>query len=305
MKQISLIAADWGTSNFRAFQLDKDGRVLDSRQADKGIMKVAQGAFASEFEALVGDWLAESPGAPVIMAGMIGCEQGWSLASHVKLPTSLDALSRAMHPVEVSPGRTGYIVPGLTTLALGGVPDIIRGEETQIAGVINDLPKGKSLLCLPGTHCKWLFMEDGVIQDFHTNMTGELLDVMCSHSILGRLMDESRGEAEDAFEQGLERSREPGGLLHHLFGVRTQGYYENIAPAGLRLYLAGILSGHEIQGMLKLAPNPESVTLIGGEAICRSYAAALSYFGLKSDIMDGNAAFVRGLWNLANTAGLI
>ena len=305
MVDVFLIAADWGTSNFRAFLLDGKGSVLETRQAQSGIMKVAQGAFAKEFNRLIGDWLEEYPQVPVLMAGMIGCEQGWSLATHFKLPTGLEALSSALHPVEVAPGRTGYIVPGLTTLALGGVPDIIRGEETQVAGVISELPGGKNLLCLPGTHSKWLIIEDGIITGFHTNMSGELLDVMSGHSILGRLMEDRADVDQDAFNMGLVRSTEPGGVLHHLFGVRTQGYYQNIPGSGLHSYFAGILLGHEIKGMLDFFPRPKKVIVIGGEKIGQSYAAALKHFGIGNELKDGNAAFVRGLWNLAQAGGLI
>jgi 2-dehydro-3-deoxygalactonokinase len=304
MHDIAMIAVDWGTSNFRAYLLGPNGEVTDTRQADSGIMKVADGAFAPEFERLIGDWLKAHPKAPVLMAGMIGCEQGWSLATHVKLPTSLDALSRAMHPVEVGPGRTGYIVPGLTTLDLGGVPDIIRGEETQVAGIMDELPGGSGLLCLPGTHSKWLSIEDGVITRFYTNMSGELLEAMSLHSILGRLMEPNPAGDPQAFRQGLERSREPGGLLHHLFGVRTQGYYQNIAGSGLHSYLAGILLGHELQGMLEFFPPPQKALIVGGQRIGDNYAAAMDFFGLDYELKDGGLAFVRGLWNLARAAGL-
>jgi 2-dehydro-3-deoxygalactonokinase len=305
MSDAKLIAVDWGTSNFRAFLLDDRAGIVQTRQADQGIMRVEPGGFSAAFHEMAGDWLKAWPHIPVIMAGMIGCEQGWSLAAHLELPSDLDSLSSAMHPVEVSKGRIGYIVPGLTTRALGGVPDIIRGEETQVAGVIGRLPEGASLLCLPGTHSKWLSIKDGIIQNFHTNMTGEALAVMSQHSILGRLMEPGPDDDARAFEQGLKRSQEPGGLLHHLFGVRTQGYYRNIPGDGLKAYLTGILNGHEIQGMLQMIPEPGKVWIIGGEGIAKSYALALAHFGLDSEMVDGNAAFVRGLWNLARAGGLI
>jgi 2-dehydro-3-deoxygalactonokinase len=299
-----LISADWGTSSFRAFLLGKNGAVLAKHTADMGIMKVPDRDFGGIFNRLLRDWLKTDPEIPVLMSGMIGSEQGWSLAPHIRLPAGIKNLSAALHPVQISNGRTGYIVPGLTTVGSTGVHDIIRGEETQIMGGLDDKMPAESVLCLPGTHSKWVALNNGVVTDFQTYLTGEALDVLTTHSIIGRLMTEPLVESGEAFIQGLARSGETGGLLHHLFGVRSQGFCGKIDKQDLKSYLAGILIGHEINGMKEFHSHPETVTIVAGKKISEIYEKAFDFFSIRSLRVDGESAAIRGHLRIAEFAGL-
>ncbi|MGD2013577.1 MAG: 2-dehydro-3-deoxygalactonokinase [Desulfobacterales bacterium] len=304
-----LISADWGTTSLRAFLLDRQGAIVDRREAPKGIMKVLDGDFSGTFSALTGRWLNDYPEVPVLFSGMIGSEQGWAVAPHIPLPARLADLAGALHAVPITDKKYAYIVPGLTTVGAHGVHDIIRGEETQIVGALDDPATGESVLCLPGTHSKWVTVADDVISGFQTCLTGEALAILSENSILGRLMENSVAENENkeqtAFVQGLTRATERGGLLHHLFGVRSQGYCRVIPRTGLRLYLAGILIGHEIQGMREIYPQLKSITIIAGQEIAERYDRALEFFGLQTTIVDGAAAAFGGHLKIARAAGLI
>jgi len=304
-----LISADWGTTSLRAFLLDRRGAIVDRRKAPKGIMKVSDGDFSGTFSALMGRWLNDSPDIPVLLSGMIGSEQGWAVAPHIPLPARLADLAAALHAVPITDKKCAYIVPGLTTVGVHGVHDIIRGEETQIVGALDDSATGESVLCLPGTHSKWVTVADGAISGFQTSLTGETLAILSDNSILGRLMENSAAgnekEEEAVFVQGLTRSTERGGLLHHLFGVRSQGYCRVIPRSGLRLYLAGILIGHEIRGMREIYPQLKSITIIAGQEIAERYGRALEFFGLQTTLVDGAAAAFGGHLKIARAAGLI
>ena len=304
-----LISADWGTTSLRAFLLDRRGAIVDHREAPKGIMKVSDGDFSGTFSALTGRWLNDYPEVPVLFSGMIGSEQGWAVAPHIPLPARLADLAAALHAVPITDKKYAYIVPGLTTVGAHGVHDIIRGEETQIVGALEDSATGKSVLCLPGTHSKWVTVADGAISGFQTCLTGETLAILSDNSILGRLMENSVAEneknEETAFVQGLNRAVERGGLLHHLFGVRSQGYCRVIPRSGLRLYLAGILIGHEIRGMREIYPQLKSITIIAGQEIAERYGRALEFFGLQTTRVDGAAAAFGGHLKIARAAGLI
>jgi 2-dehydro-3-deoxygalactonokinase len=305
-----LISADWGTTSLRAFLLDSRGAIVDRREAPKGIMKVPDGDFSGTFSALTGRWLNDYPDMPVLLSGMIGSEQGWALAPHIPLPARLADLAASLHAVPLTDKKCAYIVPGLTTVGAHGVHDIIRGEETQIVGAFDDSPAEESVLCLPGTHSKWVTVANGAISGFQTSLTGETLAILSDNSILGRLMEnsaaaENEKEEEIAFVQGLTRATEQGGLLHHLFGVRSQGYCRVIPRSGLRLYLAGILIGHEIRGMREIYPRLKSITIIAGHGIAERYGCALQFFGLETELVDGEAAAFRGHLKIARAAGLI
>jgi len=292
MPDSALFAVDWGTSSFRAYRLDADGAVIEQRQAPLGILKVANGDFAGTLQGEIGGWLAQSE-APVLMSGMIGSRQGWSEAPYAPCPAGLADLARHLHPVDVTPGRRGWIVPGLVHRGASGPPDVMRGEETQIMGVLGAIGAGRHLICLPGTHSKWVDLVDGRVAGFTTHMTGEVFGMLRQHSILGRLMD---GDAVDldGFDRGLDRARDGGGVLHHLFGVRTHGLFGEIAASALPGYLSGLLIGHELANA---GDGKSEVLILGTAELARLYQHALARFGRPSRLLDPDAAH-RGLFAL-------
>ena len=292
-----MIAVDWGTSSLRAYRLDGAGRIRARREAPAGIMTVAAGGFAEVLEAQLGDWIDDTP---IVMSGMIGSRQGWLEVPYAECPASAADIARGLQQIVWNAGcqRRGWIVPGLSCRDGAGVPDVMRGEETQIIGALADLPAGEATICLPGTHSKWVSWHDGRIIAFATAMTGEVFAVLRRHSILGRLMKEGDDRHDAAaFTAGLRRAEEGGGLLHHLFGVRTRGLFGDVATGDvLPSYLSGLLIGHEIAA---LAPPAGVVHLIGAPALVALYREALAARGRTSCTLDSDCV-ARGLFLLAS-----
>ena len=288
----AVIAIDWGTSGFRAYRLDAQGTILDSRTAAKGILLVPGGRFPEVLEEQVGDWIAQGE-APLVMSGMVGSRQGWIEAPYVQCPAGFAEIAAAMREVRWQAGkeqRRGWIVPGLSCRDGSGVHDVMRGEEVQLLGASEELPAA-ALVCLPGTHSKWVVMEKVRIIRFSTYMTGEVYAVLKQHSILGRMMEE--GEVDfHAFTQGVARSGEPGGLLHHLFGVRTRGLTGELGPAASASYLSGILIGHELR-----SAGAKQVHILGAPQLAALYARAAGLLGIDARTLDPDAA-VRALFRL-------
>lgn len=275
-----MIAVDWGTSSLRLYRLDPDGRVRERRRSERGVLS-CNGDFREVLEHDIRGW--DDP--LVLMCGMVGGRGGWQEVPYLDCPAGNDALARAMQRLEhdALPGREAWIVPGMRDMASDSVPDVMRGEETQLAALLDALPGGSHLVCLPGTHSKWAGVRDGGIQRISSAMTGELYAVLRRHSILGRLMpaDDSRFDAY-AFDLGLKRSAQPGGLLHHLFGVRTTGLFKELADAALPSYLSGLLIGHELResGVFAHRPRPAQVHLVGNDRLLAAYAHALTTLGV-------------------------
>jgi len=290
-----MIAVDWGTSTLRAYRLDNAGRIGARREAPAGIMTVAAQAFAEVLEAQLGDWIDDTP---IVMSGMIGSRQGWLEVPYAACPAGAAEIARGLRPIVWNAGRRrGWIAPGLSCRGANGIPDVMRGEETQIIGALMDLPEGEATICLPGTHSKWVRWRDGKIVAFATAMTGEVFAVLRRHSILGRLMSETdAGHDGAAFAAGLRRAAETGGLLHHLFGARTRGLFGEVAEDALPSYLSGILIGHEIAA---LAPAEAVVHLIGAPGLVALYREALAVRGCDSLMLDGDCV-ARGLFLLAS-----
>jgi 2-dehydro-3-deoxygalactonokinase len=297
-----MIAVDWGTSSLRAYRLDATGAVLEQRSAPAGI-RACQGAFEPVLAEQVNGWDDEL----ILMAGMIGSRNGWREVPYVACPAGLDEIAAGLREAAANslPGRRILIAPGLSHRPPVGAPEVMRGEETQLLGLLGDLPgDGPHRVGLPGTHSKWASVHGGRIDGFSTAMTGELYAVLTQHSLLGALMEQAAGALVDdgsAFERGVRASHDGGGLLNHLFGVRTWALFGELAPAQLPSYLSGLLIGHELQG---LPADDGPVHLIGSQALLRQYSLALSLRGVAVQV-HGEALAARGLYRLARASRVL
>ena len=302
----ALIALDWGTSTVRASLLGDGGRVLATQSRPWGIMHTPGRDFAAAFHAVTGDWRAGEPALPAIASGMIGSAQGWIQAPYCPCPASPADLAASLVTVP-APGGVLHIIPGVAQH--GATPNVMRGEETQVAGALA-LHGGRAadtLFVLPGTHSKWVEVRDGRIRRFDTHMTGELFAVLRDHSILGRPAAEAAAPARDggaAFDQGVDRARQAGGgaVSPLLFLCRSLVLDGALRPEDSLDFLSGLLVGEEVRSALA-AGRPAPV-LVGDPAACARYRRAFSRFGVAGTAVlpDTGPA---GLWHVAHQAGLV
>ncbi len=291
MKQ--LIAIDWGTSSLRGALLDGGGAVLEEVSAPAGILSVPPGGFAEVFQAHFGRWQAAT-GAPCLISGMAGSRQGWQEAPYCPCPAGFADI--AAHLLWLDPGRIA-LVPGLSCEE-GGVPDVMRGEETQVFGALDLLNLADAQLVLPGTHSKWVQVSGGRVTRFRTFMTGELYALLREHSILARTLPEDDGELDaDAFRRGLAHARESASLLHAAFSVRTLSLFDRLPAAARPSYLSGLVIGEELRAQA-LAPGPQPVVVIGSPVLAARYQLALEAQGVASAAIGAQAGW-RGLWAIA------
>jgi 2-dehydro-3-deoxygalactonokinase len=281
-----MIGVDWGTSSFRAFRLAADGTVRDRRASPRGILTIAAGGFATELRQQVGDWLAAGE-TRVLLSGMVGSRQGWQEAAYLPCPAGSGELAAAQVK----------LVPGLSHEDAAGTPEVMRGEETQIAGVL-DAIGSDGLACLPGSHSKWARIAGRRVAGFATYLSGEAFAALRGHTILGRMMQD--GAADPAgFARGVARAGDAGHLLHHLFGVRTLGLFGRLAETDAALYLSGLLIGHEVRAALPAGGG--TVHLIGAAPLCALYARAVTAVGGTPVTHDADAA-ARGLALIGRSA---
>jgi 2-dehydro-3-deoxygalactonokinase len=293
MSEPTSILIDWGTTNFRAWLVGRDGVVLERTESDGGIMRIGRDEFPKALEFYTEGWRSRHPGLPVLMSGMVGSKQGWAEAPYAPCPAGIADLACAVLPV---PGEDGVsIVPGISYESPDCRHDVMRGEEVQIFGALATDVGGRQVFCLPGTHSKWAAVEDGRVVWFATSMTGEIWSVMAEHSILGRLMEGEASDDMDAFRRGVTLSGESGGLLNHLFAVRAEGLFGAIPATGLRAYLSGILIGHEVRAMIGIAALAGPVTLIGRPDVTALYADAIAVVGQTTTTVTAEDATLKGL----------
>jgi len=298
-------AADWGTTRLRVWLLSQAGDVLAERRSDEGLLAAQPDRFAAILERHLGAMGAPA-NLPVVICGMAGARQGWVEAPYVGVPAALDDIFAASVHV---PGlaRKVRIVPGLAQRD-EAAPDVMRGEETQLAGA--GLAEGSHLVCMPGTHSKWVRVEGGVVTAFQTVMTGELFSVLSAHSILGHSTGGAAAGVDPeapAFRAAvLSALAAPAALGTRLFRVRAATLLQGTSQDDARAALSGLLLGAEIAACLQRFGRPAgAIVLVASGALSDLYAAALGLAGLGVSPVDADVAVRRGLVRAARRAGLI
>ncbi len=280
-----MIGIDWGTTSFRAFRIARDGSIRDRRASPRGILNVPDNRFGETLREEIGPWLAAGDD-HVLLSGMIGSRQGWKEAPYLACPAGAPEIAAALTEIPFDWGQV-KLVPGLATEDTAGVPEVMRGEETQIVGCLPAIG-GSGLACLPGSHSKWAHVEAGRIIGFTTHLTGEAFAALRGHTILARMMHDGATDPT-VFDQGVARSGDADGLLHHVFGARTLALTGRMAESATASYLSGILIGHEVRAALG-AQRDTVVEVIGTLELTALYARAIAACGCYAERRDGDAA---------------
>ena len=252
----NLIGIDWGTTSCRAYLIGAGGTVLERASDGPGILRIEGGAFGAAFEAMVGHW---DTTLPVILSGMIGSRQGWKEAPYARCPADTEDIATVLAKIERT-GRVIALIPGLSC-ENGGMPDVMRGEETQIFGALALSGKSDGLFLLPGTHSKWADVRDNRIMSFRTFMTGEVFGALKERTILGRLMKDGVPHAH-AFARGVREGAaldSAGALLNRMFATRTYGLMDKLADTALSDYLSGLLIGGEVAEATRATQSPVTI----------------------------------------------
>ena len=290
----ALVGVDWGTSSLRVARLDDGGDVIEDRAFERGILTVPPGEFPSVLKQCCGDWIAGD--ALVLVCGMAGSRGAWLEAPYARCPAGFSDV--ASHLAWVEPGRVA-IVPGLRCQARG-TPDVMRGEETQVFGALRLLGLRDATLVLPGTHSKWVRVENQKITGFSTFMTGEFFALLRHHSILARTLPaEDDTLVEPAFVRGLKQAQASGSLLNGAFTARSRSLVGDITQADGLSYLSGLLIGEELRAQALSAVHGK-VVIVGSTVLAERYALALRESGVDS-IPLGSTATWHGLRAIAGT----
>jgi 2-dehydro-3-deoxygalactonokinase len=288
-----ILGVDWGSTSVRAMRIGDGGEMLEVRRADDGVF-ARTGDFAARLKIHLGDWLERFPTAPVLMCGMIGSDRGWVHAPYVAAPTGPADLVKSF--VRVPSERPTFIVPGVSLIA-GDTADVMRGEETLIAGLLAQTNVAHARVCLPGTHSKWVDIEDGRIAGFRTYMTGELRAALLSQGALATGIAQQR--SPEAFAGGLKAAHNDASLSHNLFQARARRLLGRLPAEHTASFVSGLLIGDEVA---QEKPSGAPLFLIARGAVAEEYGLALA--GAPHRLIDPEPLAAAGLHHLARFAGL-
>jgi len=290
MTQVGWIAVDWGTTHLRAYAMGPAGVCAEASSAD-GMGALNRDGYEPALLRLVEPWLGAGRVTPVIACGMAGSRQGWYEAPYRSVPCApLDAGQLIAVPTR-DPRLAVRLVPGLKQAQPA---DVMRGEETQIAGALALMPGFDGVLCLPGTHSKWVHVSAGEVVSFQTFMTGELFALLSTQSVLRHGMADD-GWEDAAFDAALsETLSRPERIGTRLFALRAEGLIAGLSAAAAKARLSGLLIGLELAGS-RACWLGQPIAIIGADRLSALYARALAAQGASSRLLSARDTVIAGL----------
>ncbi len=293
LSDITLIAADWGTSNLRIWGIDHRGHVINTINNGKGMASLIPSDFEPYLISLIESWLPKEGNAkcPIVICGMAGAKTGWKEAAYLKAPCPPINKEKIIQ-VETDDQRISVsIVPGIMQTS---PPDVMRGEETQIAGYLSKNPDFDGIICLPGTHTKWAHIIANEILSFKTFMTGEIFLSLSERSILKTSVQSNDFDSTSFLEAFEDTYSNPALLSSKLFGLRAADLLENTSTKFLKSKLSGYLIGCELAGA-KSYWLGQNIIMIGNNDLCILYQKALKKLGLNATIENTQNVTLNGL----------
>lgn len=292
MGDLDWIAVDWGTTHLRVWAMSTSGDVLAQAASDDGMGRLSQDGFEPALLALIDPWL--SGRTRILACGMVGAKQGWQEAPYQTVPAKPSALAPMRVTATRDPRLDLWIVPGLSQ---SSPADVMRGEETQIAGAIAMAPNFDGVLALPGTHTKWAHISAEEVVSFQTYMSGELFSLLSEHSVL-RHSVAAESLDKDAFLDAVSDSlSRPERLAARLFSIRADATLNGTDPAISKARLSGFLLGAELAAARPYWLGQE-VIVAGAGALAALYGAALSAQGVSARVIEADPLTLRGLTHL-------
>jgi len=294
MTEPAYVAVDWGTSSFRLWLVDRSGQILAERRSGEGMLAAAKTGFPAVLRSHLA--AVETPDhLPVLICGMAGAKTGWVEAGYVDTPAPLAAIleQAARVPGEA---RDIRILPGIAQRD-AAAPDVMRGEETQLLGALGLEAAGEAMVCMPGTHSKWVRVKDGTVAGFSTFMTGELFSVVSRETILSLAVANAE-DAEDvaSFSAAVKAAFEaPAFAANLLFGARARQLLFGGTPAAARETLSGTLIGVELAAGLSGAVPKAGITLVASGRLAALYRLAFDTLAVTVQQVEADEAVRRGL----------
>lgn len=303
LPNMTWIAVDWGSSLVRVWAMDAQGKVVATQQSSQGANRLQNTEYEATLLNLIEPWLENHQSVPVLIAGMAGSRQGWQEAAYLNLPWSWAKQAQSTFVVTQDSRIRVYLLSGLKQLH---PPDVMRGEETQVIGLLTQQPDFNGVVILPGTHSKWVRLQEGVIQAFHTCMTGELFQLLSEQSMLRHSVTTQTWAAEAFDAAFLTALAQPAQLSYRLFSLRAEHLLLDTQPNILGTKLSAYLLALEIAAMREqgLIQAELPLALIGNSRLGQLYAHSLQLLGIKATRFDGEALVQAGLYRAYQELGL-
>ena len=282
------IAVDWGTSSFRAYLIENND-VLGDVETNDGMKFVQNHNFEKTLVSLIEPWLDYKHKIEVLASGMVGSKQGWIEAPYQKAPCNLNNIEFISPSIK----DNRFSLKIFSGILQSNKPDVMRGEETQIAGFLYDNPNFRGSICLPGTHSKWVQIENGNIVNFKTFMTGELFEIISKNSVLIHSVTSNKIKKIELIRAVDEIFKNPEFFGNALFQLRADDLINSKESVIYKSKLSGYLLGLELLGSSEFWEKKD-IVLFGNadlieiyEYILHKKVNSIKFFLSKDMVLKG------------------
>ena len=283
------IAVDWGTSSFRAYLIEND-KVSDRIETKDGMKFIKNNSFEKTFISLIENWLVNDQTIEVLASGMVGARQGWAEAPYQKTPCDLNNIN-FISPVLNDNRIALKIFSGISQI---DQPDVMRGEETQVAGFFHENPDFEGSICLPGTHSKWIKVKDRSVEKFQTFMTGELFEVISQNTVLTHSVKSNKTDQEEILKSVEMILKDPSLFGNALFQLRADDLINSKDSVIYKSRLSGYLLGLELLGSMDYW-RKSKIALIGNRDLVKLYNYVLKNKGSSIIFYESEDMTLKGL----------
>jgi 2-dehydro-3-deoxygalactonokinase len=202
----------------------------------------------------------------VLASGMITSEFGLCRLDHISAPAGLEELHGSIREIKLEE------ITEIPFVFIRGVKvasesfesfDVMRGEETELMGVINT-EYGECVYVLPGSHSKIISVDgQGRIVDFSTMLTGEMIGALAGQTILRDAVDLGASQLDCEYLLLGYDYADREGINKALFKVRVlKSFMERDKNQVYSFFLGAVLAA-EIRSIID---SSIPTVVIGGRA---------------------------------------
>lgn len=298
---MKFLSCDWGTSSFRLRIVNLTDASIEGEYVNEAGIQATYHKFVEsgneenrvkfyfdqlkkEIKQMSINLHVNLDGMLIVCSGMASSSIGIMELPYADLPIDVKGNSVGLEyfPISDDFDHSLLLVSGLRSS-----DNVMRGEETQLIGVVRQLENfsGEGVFILPGTHSKHIKVKGYEVSNFKTYMTGEVFQLMAYQSILSKSvkMDARPNEKfQEIFKVGVEEGASSA-LLSVLFKVRTNELFDRYTKEENFHYLSGLLIGNELSNLVE--EKDSKIYLCSEGKLHLNYAIGMEILGLHAEVL--------------------
>ena len=247
-----------------------NNNVIDQVSTQEGMKFIEQNEFEKILIKNIDAWNNKFDIKVIIASGMVGAKQGWIEVPYINSPCDIRNVN--FKTFKILDDANIHILSGVSQF---NPSDVMRGEETQIAGFLLNNVDFNGSICLPGTHSKWVNMNSYNIQEFTTFLTGELYEIVKKYSILNHSLNTTELDDEIVKSSAKLIIENPSFISNKLFEIRADNLLKNSNQTSNNSKLVGYLLGIELSGSRTYWEDKDLV-IIGSSNLNKYYELILN-----------------------------